>query len=238
MSPPARVVRPLLTFLALGAALGVSADPADRPRKPRPESPVSVKLLDDRAATLESDYLDGLRDLADGYEAAGQIDKARSVLRQILERRPDDKDVQARLKSFDEAVFDRNQHQLEIDVARGWTMTNVMVTKGQPVRISADGTYRFIVNEALTADGFPRQDVLREMAGGVPAGALMGLVAPPPKPGQREAPAPGTPFHIGASSEFTPEETGILLLRVNLPTTHKSAGELKISISGNIRRAG
>jgi hypothetical protein len=111
------------------------------------------------------------------------------------------------------------------------------VTKDEPIRFEAEGTYRYIINETVGPDGFTQQDLMRDMAAGVPSGALMGLIVPAPRPGQREPPQPDPPFVIGSAREIEPSSDGTLLLRLNVPQGHKCVGKVKVNISGNIKPA-
>jgi hypothetical protein len=78
---------------------------------------------------------------------------------------------------------------------------------------------------------------MQDMAAGVPAGALMGMIVPPPRQGQRQPPEPGPPFAIGGQVDFKPQTNGVLLLRVNTPPGAKCIGKLRVEISGNISPA-
>ena len=75
------------------------------------------------------------------------------------------------------------------------------------------------------------------MAAGVPAGALMGIIVPAPKQGQRQPPEPSAPFAIGNELEYTSDVSGTLLLRVNSPPGATCIGKLRVMISGNISPA-
>jgi hypothetical protein len=228
----------MMLLSCLAAAVAGGALPAwAQGRRPKPDAPLNVKSLDDKAAALEQDYLNGLFDLAQGYEDAGLTEKAKTVLQDILKLKPDAELVKARLKELDEAVFDENVRTVEVDVAKGWMFTGFDVKRDAPIRFTAEGTYRFILNESIGPDGLSHEDVMRDMAAGVPSGALMGLIVPPPKQGQRQPDKPGAPFAIGASREFSPSEDGKLLLRMNLPPGTKSVGKIKVTISGNLRAA-
>lgn len=220
---------------ALLVLAGLSASAFTQTRRPRPDSPANLTALEAKAETLEQTYLTGLLEVADGYEEAGQIEKAKEALEAILKLKPDAAAVKQRLTKLNEAVFDANSHVVEVDVTRGWTTTGIRVTKDQPIRFESEGTYRYILNETIGPDGFSQQDLMRDMAAGVPTGALMGLILPPPRPGQREPPEPGRPFFIGSAQEISPDSDGALLLRLNVPPGHKCVGKVKVNISGNIK---
>lgn len=232
------VVRPLLLAALSGSALIFTPAPAAaQARRPKPDSPASIRQLDDKASELEQQYVTGLLDLAKGYEDAGQTEKAKAVLRDLLKVKPDADAVKSKLAELDELVFEEHSQTIEIDVTRGWTTTGLFVRKDQPIRFTASGTYRLILNEEVGPGGLSTSDVMRDMAAGVPSGAVMGIIAPPPRPGQRQPPQLGAPFSVGASRDYTPNEDGALLLRVNLPPGTKSIGKVRVVVSGNIRTA-
>lgn len=228
-----RIRAGLPILISLSLLSGVECASAQT-RRPRAGSPGSVQALDNRAESLERDYVTGLLDLAGEYEQAGQVDKARETLQAILKLKPDTQSVKDKLQELDNVVFDAHSTTVDVDVARSWVATGVVVTRDQKIRLSAEGTYHYIVNDTVGPAGFASQDKLQDMAAGVPAGALMGIIIPAPKQGQRKPPEPGEPFAIGANLDFTPRENGALLLRVNAPPGAKCIGKLRVTISGNI----
>jgi hypothetical protein len=226
----------LVLFAAVGAgvALGQGSN-----KKPKPATPAQLKSLDAEADKLQQSFLAGLGDLAQSYEDAGQVEKSKAMLQEILKIDPENATAQQKLKAFDEAVFSANEIDIEVDSARGWTATNLAVTKDKPVRFVAEGTYKFIVNETVGPDGFSTQDVARDMAD-APLGALVGVVMPPRRPGDRQDERqrpPGRTFYIGSESEHTPLEDGIVFLKLNVPPASKCVGKVRVVVSGNIKRA-
>ena len=238
MQPLAVVCRTRLSIpLAVSILCGAYGAAAEaQGRRPRAGAPGSVEALDDRSEDLERDYLTGLLQLAGDYEEAGQMDKVRDTLQAILRLKPDTQSVREKLQELDNAVFDANSIIIEVDAARSWVAI-VAVTRDQPIRLTAEGSYRFIVNDNVGPAGFSTEDRLQDMAAGVPAGALMGIIVPAPRPGQRQPPEPGSPFAIGNELECTSDVNGTLLLRVNSPPGAKCIGKLRVMISGNISPA-
>ncbi|REJ85824.1 MAG: hypothetical protein DWQ34_28265 [Planctomycetota bacterium] len=222
-----------LAAMALAVAVGLPV--TGQSRKPRPDSPANLKALDQKAEDLQRSYLTGLYDLAEGYEDAGQLEKAKQALQEILKIKPDAEGVKTRLQEIEDAVFDGTSHVVEVDASKGWITTGVFVKKDQPVRLTADGTYRYIVNESLGPEGFRGEDVMRDMASDVPNGAVMALIVPPPQQGQRQPPKPSGPFTIGKARDLEPPADGMLLLRINVPPGSKCIGKLKVTLSGNIQ---
>jgi hypothetical protein len=199
-------------------------------------NPAAIRMLDMEADRLQKEFVDSLVTLADGYEEAGDIERAQETLSRVLELDPQRDKVQQRMETMKNLVFESNEVELEVDVARGWVATGLKVTKGDAVRISATGSYKLILNANLTADGVSTDDINRDMSGSANLGELMGVVFPPPKGRQKSK--PGKPFAIGSETEFSPNETGMLFLRVNIPNGTKSIGSLRVTLRGNIERGG
>lgn len=218
---------PLSLLLILSGLVGITAGQTKRP------APGSTKPLDLQAEKIQAEYLQGLSKLASEYEEAGDLEKAAGMLKEILKIKPEVESVKNKLKQFEEAVFDSNSVTLEVDSAKNWVTTGVTVTKDKPIRIEATGTYKFVVNETLGADGFDNNDPLQEMAANLPAGGLIAMVAPT----DRNRRDPPQPVMIGAAKEVTFKESGLLLLKVNAPSTAKCVGKLKVKISGNVAPA-
>lgn len=223
------VVGSLLAWSA--AALGQGTTSA----RPRPNP--NLRALETKATESREAYLSQLSTLATGYEDAGATDMAKDTLRQILRLNPDDEAVKTRLKTLENKAFDENQRVVEVDVTKGWVTTGLKVTRGQPIRLKADGEYRFNINADLSPEGFPTSDIQRDTAAGVPCGALMGTIYA--ESTQRGRPAqPSTPFFIGREVEIKPESDGVLFVRLNVPAGSKSIGKVKVMVSGNIAPAG
>ncbi len=203
--------------------------------------PTSIKSLDTKAQTLETEFLKGLTDLATSYEEAGDKDKAKAMLQAILKVRPDADLVKEKIKQIDESVFLDRQLVIDLDTARGWISTGIVVEKGKEVRMEAAGTYKLIVNDELGPEGYRSADGKGEdFVDGVPTGALVGVIVPvggaSPRP-QRGKDGP-QPFMVGSSHQLTPRESGLLVMRVNSPANAKCVGRLKLRISGNISQVG
>ncbi len=197
----------------------------------------TVKQLDRDAERARIEYLKQLGSLATKYDAAGETDRAQTVLRQILEIAPDVEEVRTKLNELEERVFQEKTEQIEVDVSHSWVASGLLVEKDKPVRFEAEGTYKFIVNSSIGPDGFATSDLDHNLVPGINPGALMGLVAAPQMPNDREKPTPGTPFLIGAKTQKQPDTSGMLYLRVNVPTGTTSNGKLKLKLSGHVRRA-
>lgn len=209
-----------------------------RPR--RNEEVPDVRELDLEAQRLQQEFLQNLVTLATSYEEAGEIDRAKETFRTVLTLDPENEQVQAKIEELDNLVFEANQTMVEVDVAAGWVNTGILLTKDKPVRIEAQGTYRFIVNEEIGPTGFPTGDPSTQIIDGIPTGVLMGVVVPGNRPqgqGRTQQQDQPQPFAIGASREYTPTEDGLLYLRVNLPENHRCVGKVVAAFAGNIAPA-
>lgn len=199
-----------------------------------PANPAALRALDKEAERLQQEFVDSLVTLADGYEQAGDLEKAQATLARVLELDPKREQIQTRLDEMRNRVFANNEVELEIDVARGWTSTGLKVKKGEAVRIVAEGSYKLILNTTLSPDGVATEDLNRDMSVEAKLGELMGVVFPPPQ--GRQKPKPGKPFPVGSQREIAPDEAGMLFLRLNVPAGTKSIGTVKVRVSGNIER--
>lgn len=197
-------------------------------------SSTALRSLESKTQEAQQAYVTQLGDLAKGYEEAGNAEQAQETLRQILKITPDDDQAKTKLKELQEKVFNDNQKEIEIEAGKpGWTGSGLRVVKGQPVRIEAHGSYKFIVNADLGAEGFPTKDVAQDMGNGIATGALMGTVYAESQ--QRgKPPQASPPFQIGAGGEFRPDADGILFLRLNVPNGSKCIGKVKVTVTGNI----
>ncbi len=208
----------------------------------RPRNTASVREQESNAKKAELQYLSQLAGLAEAYEQNGDFDNAVKTLQRILKISPSSQKVRDKIKELENKVFENNQRELEIDSSKGWIVTGVKVTKGEPVRIVAKGSYKFIVNTDLGPDGFPTGDIVREMGAGVKCGALMGSIVAPARPGGRPSSRsanakPGKPFTVGSEFELKPDRDGVLMLKLNVPPGSKCIGKVKVTIAGNIAPA-
>lgn len=70
---------------------------------------------------------------------------------------------------------------------------------------------------------------MRDLVSRVPTGALMGMILTDEN---RKEKKPGEPFAIKSKLEFTPRQSGMLYLKVNIPPGSKCNGDLKLKLSG------
>lgn len=230
-------VRPLCVLLLIGG-MGLATQPTSanaQPRRPSNDGP-DVAELETKAQTAFRDYVKNLADLATGYEDKGDFAQAKETLKTILKLTPDSDGVKRKIKELEEKVFTDNQQEFELDTSKGWISSGLLVKKGEPVRLLADGSLRITLTASLDPDGYPTTDVMQDMASGVPCAALTGVIVPVPTPGSRERPKPGKPFFIGKKSEFQPDVDGMLFVKVNAPPGSKCVGKFRIQFSGNIER--
>ncbi len=188
----------------------------------------NTKNLDMKADQLQSSFTRDAEELAGQYADAGHLEKAKSILESALAVSPQSASIQKKLDQVKEGLMNSNDYDVDVNAARGWEPSGATVIENRPLRIKAEGTYKFDSGAgSLTAAGFPQKDANQDMVPGLLCGALIGVIV-----GEAKA---GKPFLIGDSLDFTPKETGILLLRINAPAGNKNSGKLKVSISGNVQ---
>ncbi|MSR56185.1 MAG: tetratricopeptide repeat protein [Planctomycetaceae bacterium] len=202
--------------------------PAKKVIKPGKNKPLAnTKTLDVKSEQVQAAFIKETDDLATQYIDAGQFDKAKALLQGLLAMNPKLAAVKEKLKQIDESILGANEYEVEVISSHGWESSGVNVFENRPLRLHAEGSYRFDVGTPIGAAGFPDKDPLKDLVAGIPCGALMGVIVVNGKPGK--------PFLIGEGVDFTPKESGLLALRVNSPAGNKNNGKLKVSISGWVK---
>lgn len=194
--------------------------------KSRPQA--NTKNLDIKADQLQSSFTRDAEELAAQYAEAGHPERAKAILESALAVNPQSASIQKKLDQVKEGIMNSNDYDFDVNPARGWEASGAVVFENRPLRIKADGTYKFDAGPgAVSAAGFSQKEPSQDMVAGIACGALMGMIVSDGKTGK--------PFLIGESLDFTPRESGSLLLRVNAPVGNKNSGKLKVSISGYIQ---
>ena len=194
--------------------------------KSRPQA--NTKNLDIKADQLASSFTRDAEELAGQYADAGHLEKAKAILESALAVNPQSANIQKKLEQVKEGIMNSNDYDVDVNPARGWEPSGAVVVENRPLRIKAEGTYKFDAGGgSLTAAGFAGNEPTTDMVLGIPCGALMGTIIDGGKASK--------PFLIGESLDFTPKEGGMLMLRVNAPPGNKNTGKIKVSISGFIQ---
>jgi hypothetical protein len=220
------------SFVAIGVALSTAAwcsaqTGAASKSKSKSKTPAqNTRQLDIRAQEMQERILKDATDIAKGYEDAGEFDRARWLLEVLEKLDPKLPGLQAKIDQLKDKSLDSSEFEYEFDVGRGWSPPVGMVFKDRLARIEAAGDYTFTAALPVTADGLPTSDTGADLVANAPLGALIGVII------NTETKKPGKPFEIKAKREWTPRETGLLQLKVNVPNGHKSTGKLTIKLGG------
>jgi len=221
----------MIACLVAGSTTAWSQDKNKSARKntkaPKAKPQANTRSLDQRADTLVNQYMKETGDLADEYLDAGHPDKAIAVLQRASAINPDDAAIKQKISQIQQQNLTANEVVVDVNAASGWDPAGVVVTEGKPFRATVEGTYRLEVAGNITPAGLLEKDVTTDLIGGIPTGALIGVVL-------KRDNKPGKPFAIGMGGDFTPKETGKLLLRINAPAGHRSTGKFKVTLSGGI----
>lgn len=186
----------------------------------------NVRQLDTRVQEMQAQLLKDATDIAKGYEDAGEYDRAKWLLEVLEKLDPKLPGLQAKIDQLKEKSLESSEFEYEMDVSKGWTPAVGMVFKDRIARVEAAGEYQFVTSLTVTPEGLPASDTGTDLVGGVPVGALIGIIVNP------ENRKPGKPFEIKSKREWTPRETGLLQLKVNVPNGHKCTGKLTIKLGG------
>ncbi|WP_417381329.1 hypothetical protein [Gimesia sp.] len=217
-------------LLLLVSTLGVLL--ISEPVKAQSSKKTNVKSLNVQADKLRDSFIRQSAEIARKYSEAGDYEKSREMLLSIQSLQKDVPGVKAMITQLNEKLMSSNSSDFDVDAARNWSVPAGLVAKGKMVRIQATGTYDFIADIKTSVEGLPHTTAMKELADGIPTGALMGMVISQ----EKGKPKMGKPFLIGDKTEYTPKDDGVLMIGLNLPAGHKSTGKLKVRISGYIKR--
>lgn len=197
-----------------------------------PSKKGNVRQLNIQADKLRDAFIRESADIARRYSDAGDYEKSKEMLQSILSIKKDVPGVKEMIKQLDEKMLSSNSADFEIDASRNWNGAAGLVAKGKTIRIQATGSYDLDIDLKTGVEGLPESNPMKELAAGVPVGALMGVVVTK----EKGKPKMSKPFKIGDKAEYTPKNDGVLMIGLNLPSGHHSKGKVKVRVSGYFRR--
>lgn len=216
--------------------------------KTKPISPADLKKLDSKLEDVQRSFLKETESIVKGYEEGGQFERAKILLEVLQKLDPKNEAIKKKLEQLDTQILDSTEFEIDLDSSKGWQPVGIVV-KDHPLRIDADGDYKFVASLPVTADGFPTSDPANDMVGSAPLGAVVAIIMPPAGTaatggggGGRGGAGGGgnnqkqpNAFHVGTKFEQPAPRDGILLLKVNVPLGSKCTGKLKIKVGGVTR---
>lgn len=196
--------------------------------------------LDVKANAIQGDFIKSAEELAGEYYDLKEFEKARMLLKSIQALDPDRPNLAAKLKLLDEDMINSNETEMEVNAAKGWEPANVLVAAGKPIRLKAEGNYKFSVSAQLGPGGIVPVKAATpvDMVNELPVGALIGIIIPTERPTQGSQPddkKKEKPFLVGEGCDYTAQKDGTLYLRVNAPPDNKNTGKIKVQISGGVK---
>ena len=199
----------------------------------------STSVLDVKANSIQGDFIKSAEELANEYYELREFDRARMLLKSIQALDPQRANIENKLKRLDEDMISSNATEMEVNTSKPWESSGVMVTAGKPIRIKAEGPYKFVLSAQLGPTGFVpgKNPSPQDLVADLPIGALIGIVIPAERPqdGKTDEKKREKPFLIGDGCDYTSTKDGVLYLRVNAPPDNKNTGKLKVEISGGLR---
>lgn len=195
--------------------------------------------LDVKANELQGGFIKSAEELAGEYYELKEYDKARMLLKSIQALDPDRPNLAAKLKLLDEDMINSNESEIEVNAAKGWEPANVLASAGKPIRLKAEGAYKFSLSGQLGPGGFvvPKAATPADMVPEMPLGALIGIIIPLDRAatGNQSEEKKNKPFLVADGCDYTPQKDGMLYLRINAPPDNKNTGKIKVQVSGGVR---
>lgn len=192
----------------------------------RREEPPTAKQLEMRTEKAEEALVDEYKEIANEFYQQGEKERALELLDRLRKLNPRMPGLRERIESIQEEMLQANETELEIDTSKGWGTAIALVEQGKPFRIAAAGDYRIRYDVTLGVQGLPAGSGATGLIEGIPWGALIGVVATDGEIGK--------PFAVQSGLEYTPEKSGQLYLRVNLPAEARCTGKVKVRLSGGV----
>ena len=124
----------------------------------------SVKVLDQRAARLQDDFVKEAKSVARDYILAGELKKSKELLESIRKVDPSVTGLDQQIKKLQEALLEANEMEFDVDVGKGWDVPRARVSKGKTFRIQATGKYRFVSSGSVGPEGFATENPSTDMA--------------------------------------------------------------------------
>lgn len=201
-------------------------------KPPKAASTAEVKQIDARLEKLQTTFASESTAIIDSYERSGQYERAKMLLEVLLKLDPNNASFKEKHSELEKQVLKGSEFDIKFDAGSDWTAVGT-VYKDKAAHIEATGEYKLNLSAtSLTADGFPSDNVMRDLVGRVPTGALMGMVVTEEHQSGKQAP---DVFAIKSKHDFTPKQGGTLYIKVNAPPGSKCLGDLKIKLSGITR---
>ena len=214
------------------------------PAAPAEKTPARASLpADEKLVDLYIKFVKDAEKVAQEYERQGKVEKARAVYEEILKFVPEYKPAKTKLDELTKKEATADRKSIELSAKGGWQDTGVWAVAGKPLSITANGNWsaELKVKFQGSAAGLELPEEFRNN----PFGSLIGMIVPPPskskekdngktKPGEK--PQPPATFTVGQKLEFTPGESGRLMLRMNAPDSADPQGRIRVEIMGTFER--
>jgi hypothetical protein len=214
-------------YLAIPSVQAQSAKA--KTKAPKPLSPSESKKIDVRLEKLQETFATESSAIIDDYESSGQYERAKFLMEVLLKLDPKNDTLKKRVSDLEEKILRRVEAEQKFNTAGDWTLMG-SVQKDVPARIEATGEYKLnLVAGNIGPDGFPTEDIMKDLVGRVPTGALMGMIVTEANEKEKKPPEP---FAVKAKHDFTPKHDGQLYLKVNVPAGSKCIGDLKLKLNG------
>ena len=201
----------------------------------KPLGPGEAKQIDARLQKLQDTFETESKAIIEGYERSGQYDRAKFLVEVLLKLDPKNEEFKKKIDELNEQSLKTSEFDMKFDANSEWTPIGNVV-KDRLIRIQANGDYKLMLPaSSVSADGFPTKDIMTDLVGSVPTGALMGMIVTDENQDNKPDRKIPDVFAVRSKHEFTPKKDGVLFLKINSPPGSKCIGDLKLKLSGVVR---
>jgi hypothetical protein len=214
------------TFLSLTIAmlLVTMASGQGGPRRKNRKEERPARPRDPRLVEMHREFLSKTEKLAAEYESKRDLTKAREVYESILRLMPKYEKAEQALSRITQQEATKDRKTLKVSATRDWQDAGVVLQKGMPVHIEAQGEWETTMKTG--PDGLQIPKEYRNFK----LGALVGIINTGGDPKEIK------PFLIGSKKDFIAEQTGRLFLRIYDANPRDNAGDLSVLIQSTFTK--
>lgn len=221
----------LFSLVYVAVADFAAAQPGRRPGANSRQENAPRLPEDPRLMALHKSFVTDATKLATEYERAQDWNKAKSVYQEILKLVPEYPPAKAKLEEMLSRLGTAKRVLIDVDAAKGWQNTGVIVLAGQPITIRAAGRWTLVGEVGPAGVQLPKEVMEVKEVREARLGSLLAAV----NTGNSKE---DKPFVIGLEKSYTPDKPGQLYLMMHDIDHSDNQGSIKVEIMGTFEQQG